>query len=318
MKELLSFVIPCYNSQASIAGVVRDINEAVAKMPAYDYEVILVNDCSPDGTMDVIREICQSNGRVKGINLSRNFGQHSAIMAGLKRVKGSIIVCLDDDGQTPPQQAHLLIEQVAAGHDVAMARYPLKKHSFFRNLGSSLNERMAKSLIGKPKELFLSSYVAMKRYVADEICSYTFPYPYISGLLLRATKDIVNVDIAHRERETGKSGYTLSKLFALWFNGFTNFSIKPLRIAIVIGIIIAVCGFAAGLYSVIKKLVDPAVPMGWASTLAVSAFVGGIVLVVLGLIGEYVGRIFMGLNQQPQYVIREIVGEDEDNGEVQN
>jgi undecaprenyl-phosphate 4-deoxy-4-formamido-L-arabinose transferase len=309
MGKMLSFVIPCYRS----ADIMPDVVGRLARYfdgGEYGFEVILVNDCSPDGTFGAIARLCAADSRIKGVGLSRNFGQHAAILAGLRQVSGDIVVCLDDDGQTPPEQAHKLIEQVEGGHDAAMVRYAEKKHGFFRNLGSRVNDRMARSMVGKPKKLFLSSYVAMKRFVADEICAYTFPYPYISGLLLRATHDIVNVDIDHEARRSGTSGYTFSKLAALWFNGFTNFSIKPLRTAIVLGVVIAIAGFIEGIYSVVTKLMNPETPLGWASMVSVTAFIGGIVLVVLGLTGEYIGRIYMGLNQQPQYVIREKINLD--------
>lgn len=302
MAEKISFVIPCYRSMDILPDVVGRI---ISCMNGEDIEIVLVNDSSPDGTFSAIRKLCEADSRVKGIDLSRNFGQHSAIMAGLRHACGDIVVCLDDDGQTPPEEAYKLIEQIRAGHDAAIASYAEKKHGAFRNFGSWVNNKMACSMIGKPKELYLSSFVAMKRFVANEICGYTFPYPYISGLLLRATKDIVNVDIAHRERVSGASGYTLSKLLSLWFNGFTNFSIKPLRFAIVIGTIIAVGGFGTGIYSVLKKLMDPNTPLGWASMMSAIAFIGGIILLMMGLIGEYIGRIYMGLNQQPQYVVKE-------------
>jgi undecaprenyl-phosphate 4-deoxy-4-formamido-L-arabinose transferase len=181
MGKKLSFIIPCYRSENTIsegaAGIVREYSGR-----DYDFEVILVNDSSPDNTYGVIRQLCDEDKRIKGINLSRNFGQHSAIMAGLNQAHGDIIVLLDDDGQTPPDQAIKLISQVEAGHDAAIASYRRKKHSLARNLGSKVNEKMACWLIGKPKGLYLSSYVAMKRFVAEEILSYKLPYPYLSGI----------------------------------------------------------------------------------------------------------------------------------------
>lgn len=304
MKKLISFVIPCYNSENTLADVVSGIKNAYGASDIFNLEVILVNDFSKDNTFGVITRLAKDDSRIKGISFSKNFGQHAAIMAGLREASGDIIVLMDDDGQTPPEEAHLLIEQVEAGHDVAIAEYKNKKHSIFRNLGSKLNNYMAKIMIGKPKDLFLSSFVAMKRYVADEVCSYKFPFPYITGMLIRTTNDIVNVEVAHKPRMNGESGYTLKKLFTLWFNGFTNFSVKPLRIGIVIGAVFAVLGFAVGIYSIIVKLTVPGAPLGWSSTISVVSFIGGIILLMLGLIGEYIGRIFMGLNEQPQYVIK--------------
>ncbi len=312
MKKKLSFIIPCYNSHNFLEGTVKEIEDIYENNDTYDYEIVLVNDNLPDETFSCIQKMCKANKKIKGVNLSRNFGQHNALMAGFFVGEGDIFITLDDDGQTPPKEAYKLIEQVEKGHDVAIARYPQKKHSLFRNLGSKLNDAMAKSMIGKPKHLFLSSFVAMKKYIAEQICSYTFPYPYISGMILRATGDIVNVDVNHQERQTGNSGYTMSKLLGLWFSGFTNFSIKPLRIATFLGAVIAVLGFVVGIYSVVVKLSNPDAPLGWASTVSITAFIGGITLLLLGLVGEYIGRIYMGLNQQPQFIIREKINLDED------
>ncbi len=305
MVKTISFIIPCYRSAQTLPEVVREIADQYGNDTQYEYEIILINDCSPDATFGAIRTLCAQNVRVRGIDLAKNFGQHSAILAGLREAAGDIIVCLDDDGQTPPAEACKLIQAVEEGHDVAIARYAHKKHSFFRNMGSRLNEHMAKAMIGKPKELFLSSFVAMKRYIAEEVCAYTFPFPYISGMLLRTTNDIVNVDVAHQPRETGQSGYTFGKLLSLWLNGFTNFSIKPLRVAMVLGVVIALLGFVLAIYAVVVKITTPEAPLGWASTMAAITAIGGIILLMLGLVGEYIGRMFMGLNQQPQYVVRE-------------
>ncbi len=313
MKTKISFVIPCYKSEQTIGKVVGEIDEVYGNHEKYEYEVILINDCSPDNTFLAIKDICKANKNVMGIDLAKNFGQHSAILAGLRQVGGDVVVCLDDDGQTPPKEAIKLIEAVLVdGHDVAIARYGEKKHGFLRNLGSKANERMAKAMIGKPKNLFLSSYVAMKKFVAKEVCEYSFPFPYISGMLLRTTNDIVNVDVAHRAREVGVSGYTFRKLLSLWFNGFSNFSSKPLRLAIFIGMLMAIVGFALAVYAVAIKIIQPDVPLGWASTMAALTGIGGIILLVLGLMGEYIGRMFVGLNQQPQYVIREKLNDKEE------
>lgn len=306
LDKKLSFVIPCYNSCESITAVIAGIKALLAeKYSAFSYEIILVNDASPDGTLGVIEQLCIDDSCITGLNLSKNFGQHAALLAGLKEANGDVVVCLDDDGQTPPEEAYKLIDEVLSGHDIAMARYEQKKHGALRNLGSKLNDKMARSLIGKPKDLYLSSFFAMKKYICEQLCQYTFPYPYITGMLIRSTNDIVNVDVAHKAREMGQSGYSMSKLLSLWFRGFTNFSIKPLRIAIVLGCIIAVVGFIVGIYAVVVKLTNPAAVVGWPSMMSAIVFIGGIILIVLGLVGEYIGRIYMGLNQQPQYVVRD-------------
>ena len=308
MCTSVSFVIPCYRSEKTITGVVEEIRQAMEKLTGYDFEVILVNDCSPDDTFGTIRQLCGKYDNIIGVNLAKNFGQHSAIMAGLHYATGDLCVFLDDDGQTPADEVGKLLDAVAQGADVAMASYDHKMHSHFRNWGSRVNECMMHVMLHKPKELFVSSYFAVKRFVADSMLQYSNSYPYLPGLLLRATKNIVNVPVHHREREVGTSGYTLKKLLGLWFNGFTAFSVVPLRIATAAGVVSAFVGFIYGIYTIIRKLVDPNVLLGFSSLMAAILFIGGMLMIMLGLIGEYIGRIYISLNNSPQYVVRESIG----------
>lgn len=309
MKQRVSFVIPCYCSERTIGRVVEEISETMEQMGQYRYEIILVNDASPDQTFEAIRKICADREDVCGVNLAKNFGQHAALMAGFHYAHGDIVVCLDDDGQTPAAEVGKLLAKLEEGADVVYARYAHKKHSLFRNFGSWVNEKMARIMLGKPKELYLSSYFAARRFVVDEMLRYTNPYPYVIGLVLRTTKKITNADVEHREREIGTSGYTVGKLLGLWFNGFTAFSVKPLRAATVIGALAATAGFLYGIYTVIKKLVNPNVVIGFSSLMSAIVFLGGIMMLMLGIIGEYIGRIYISLNNSPQYVIRECVNE---------
>ena len=309
MSKLVSFVIPCYRSAETIGKVVAELDAAMEKMPAYRYEIVLVNDCSPDDTFGTIRRLCEQRADICGVNLARNFGQHAALMAGFRYTRGEVVICLDDDGQTPANEVGKLLSRMEEGYDVVYAKYTHKQHSGFRNFGSKINELMTRVMLGKPKELYLSSYFAARRFVVDEILRYTNPYPYVIGLILRTTKKIANVEVMHRERETGVSGYTLGKLLGLWFNGFTAFSIKPLRIATAMGCMTACAGFLYGIYTVIKKLVIPDVPIGFSALMAALVFIGGMIMLMLGLIGEYIGRIYISLNNSPQYVIRECIHE---------
>ncbi len=304
MKKL-SFVIPCYRSEHTLPHVVAEINEKMRTMDQYEYEIILVNDCSPDNTIETIRQLCREQSNVIGLSFAKNFGQHSALMAGLRHSHGDYVVCLDDDGQTPADEVDRLLDKLEEGYDAVYAKYEHKHHSAFRNLGSRINERMTRMMLGKPADLYVSSYFAVRRFVADDMIRYENSYPYVIGLVLRATNHITNVVVNHRDREEGTSGYTLKKLMGLWFNGFTAFSVKPLRIATGIGGISAIAGFLYGIYTIIKRLVNPDVPMGFSSTRAASVFFGGMVMIMLGLIGEYIGRIYISLNNSPQYVIRE-------------
>ncbi len=304
--KMLSFVIPCYRSENTLEAVVDEIEQTMTGLCEYSHEIILVNDGSPDDTWGTIQKVVKKRpDTVTGINLAKNFGQHAALMAGLNATKGDIVICLDDDGQTPASEAGKLIGAVESGADVAYARYSHKKHSLFRNFGTAMNEWMASVMIGKPKDLYVSSYFAARRFVVDEMVKYEGSYPYVIGLVLRTTKNIVNVDVNHRKREVGESGYTLSKLFALWINGFTAFSIKPLRIATLSGFVFAFLGFLYGIYTVIKKFVYPVAPMGFAALMSAVMFIGGMLMLMLGMIGEYIGRLYISQNKNPQYVIRE-------------
>ena len=215
MKEKVSFVIPCYNSSLTLEKVVAEIRDTMEKLNKYTWEIILVNDCSPDNTFQVIEKLCTRYTNICGVNLAKNFGQHGALMAGFHQVKGDILVCLDDDGQTPADEVGRLLDKIEAGEDVVYASYAHKRHSLFRNFGSFVNEKMAQFLLGKPKELYVSSYFAARRFIVDEMLKYENAYPYVIGLVLRTTKKISNVPVNHRQREIGESGYTLSKLLAL-------------------------------------------------------------------------------------------------------
>lgn len=306
----ISFVIPCYRSENTLETVVNEIKEKMVSLRRYEFEIILVNDCSPDHTFDVIQKLCAEDHNIIGLDHTRNFGQHAALMAGFHFTTGDIIVCLDDDGQTPANEVDKLLDKIEEGYDVVYAAYGNKKHSSFRNIGSSINRKMTEVMLGKPKELYISSYFAVKRFIVDEMMKYQNAYPYVIGLVLRTTKNICNVQVNHRDRIEGTSGYSLKKLVALWMNGFTSFSVVPLRIATYGGVFVAIMGFLYAAYTVIAKIADPNRVIGWSSTIAVLLILGGLILIVLGMIGEYIGRIYISLNNSPQYVIRTVINDE--------
>lgn len=308
---LVSFVIPCYRSEITLPKVVDEINSTMDSLGKFEYEIILVNDCSPDNTWGTIKELSQNNRRITGINFAKNFGQHSGLMAGLREAKGDYVVCLDDDGQTPACEVGKLLDKLDEGFDAVYASYEHKKHSAFRNFGTFMNEKMAEVMLGKPRSLFVSSYFAVKRFVVDEMIKYENAYPYVIGLVLRTTKNITNVPVNHRQREVGTSGYTFSKLLNLWINGFTAFSVKPLRIATGIGACCAGLGFIYGIYTIIKKFVVPDVPLGYSALMTAILFIGGMLMLMLGMVGEYVGRMYISMNNSPQYVIKEKIKNEE-------
>ena len=305
----VSFVIPCYRSARTIEAVAAEIARTMETMPEHSWELILVNDCSPDDTFSVIRALAEQDGHVTAIDLAKNFGQHAALMCGMRHSTGDAVVCLDDDGQTPADEVGKLLEKIEAGYDVVYASYEEKQESGFRRFGSEVNRRMTEIMLSKPKELELTSYFAARRYIVDEMLRYEHCYPYVMGLVLRSTKRICNVPVRHRPRESGASGYTLSKLLGLWMNGFTSFSVKPLRIATYAGAVTALLGFVYALVAVIRYFTVHLAPQGWTTTTVLLLIVGGLNLLMLGLVGEYVGRVFMCVNATPQYVEREVIQE---------
>lgn len=312
--EKISFVIPCYNATNTIEMVVEEIEEVMkTKLAQYRYEVILVNDGSPDGTtFDAIKKVLGTHPYIKGLNLSRNFGQPSAVMAALNKVTGDYVVCGDDDGQTPYSELPNLMDKINEGYDAVEAKYTVReKRSAFRKLGTILNESMATWLIAKPKGLELTTYWVIKRFIADDMIMYQNPYPYLGGLIMRTTQNVCNVEVTHRERLSGVSGYSLKKMINLWLNGFTSFSIKPLRLMTSTGVVLAIGSFAYGLYTILKKLIEPGMVVGYSSMMCVMLFMFGVVLFFMGLLGEYVGRIYISLNNAPQFIVKEYLESEE-------
>lgn len=303
--EKVSFVIPCYGSEHTIENVTEQIKAVMSTKKEYDYEIILVNDCSPDNVWNVITRLCHEDGHIRAVRLAKNFGQHSALMAGYTFVTGDYVATLDDDGQTPAEEVFKLIDKVKEGYDVAYGYYAERKDNIFRKFGTLMNNKMLETMIEKPKDIHLTSYFVAKRYIMEEITKYQNPYPYIWGLVLRTTRNIANVEINHKERKEGKSGYTFAKLINLWMNGFTAFSVKPLRMATGVGVFTSVIGVAFIIFTIVKKLLNPDLVPGYSSLMAVLLFIGGMLMVMLGLIGEYVGRIYICINASPQFVIGE-------------
>ncbi len=315
MINKLSFVIPCYGSEKTIISVVEEIETTLKQRPNYDYEIILVNDCSPDNVWEVISNRALLDDKVIGICLSKNFGQHSALMAGYNNVSGDVVVSLDDDGQTPASDVFKMIDELENGnYDIVYATYPESHKNIFRRLGSSFTRKVTDYLfdISNNKKQ-ASSYFVAKRFIIDEIIRYKNAFPFLSGLVLRTTRNYGFVTIEHRNRLTGKSGYSFRKLFNLWFNGFTSFSIKPLKFGAQFGFVFAFAGFIFAFTTIIRKMfINPDIQAGWSSTISVIMITGGIIMMMLGLIGEYIGRIYICINNSPQYVIKDIVKKRKD------
>jgi undecaprenyl-phosphate 4-deoxy-4-formamido-L-arabinose transferase len=301
----LSIVIPLYRSEESIASVVRDI-EAL-EVPG-GLEIILVNDGSPDKT----REVCQELLKTARVPLcyvehARNFGEHNAVLTGWRHARGAYIVNLDDDGQNPPAEClKLWREAVDRQLDVVYGHYAVKQHSAWRNLGSWFTNRVTDMALDKPAGFYLSSFRCVSAFAAREAARHAGPFPYIDGLLLQATQRFGSIEVSHKERAAGQSGYTLRRLVRLWMSAWINFSVLPLRVATLLGLAMAALGLAALLGVTIMWLKDIGPFFGWGSLMAALLVFSGTQLVMLGLIGEYIGRMFITLNQRPQSVVRSV------------
>ena len=307
----ISVVIPCYYSEKTIRKVVEQTREMLVSR-GLDYEFVLVNDGSTDGTFAEIRDMAATDPCVKGVNFAKNFGQHNAIIAGLRHVTGDYVMLMDDDMQTHPSQCSKLIDVALEDeYDVVFAQYPDHREAWWRRLGSDFTVWSMRALTGRPKDIEASNFLVMKRFISDELIRYDGPYVYIQGLLFQATRSMVNVLVVHYDREVGSSGYNLKSLFRLW-STVLNFSMVPLRFASVSGAILGLIGFLGAVFVVVQRIFNPGMQIGWSSTMAALLLCSGMIVMFLGLIGEYLGRLFITVNKAPQYVVRDVVGEEEE------
>ncbi|MBR2683717.1 MAG: glycosyltransferase family 2 protein [Atopobiaceae bacterium] len=307
-----SFVIPCYRSELSIRKVVEEIDRVMATRNVTDYEIVMVNDYSPDGTWPVLKQLAFEDSRRICVNLAKNVGQHGALMAGFRHCNGQYVVTSDDDLQTPLDGVWAMKDKLDEGYDVVTARYTSREgFSLGRRLGTLFNRATNRWLAESKEagEIRISAFLLMRKFVVDELARYTGPFPYVSGLVKRVTLNIASVELPQRGRAYGQSGYSLTKLMKLWANAATAFSLKPLRVADVLGMVFAIVGFLLAVIIIIRKLIHPEIAAGWSSTMSVVIFIGGIMMIMLGVIGEYIGRIYLSINGSPQYVVRETLND---------
>ena len=305
---LISIVIPCYYSEKSIRKVVELVIAEFDKNEGYECEFVVVNDGSRDGTFEEIRKLGADYSNVCGVNLMRNFGQHNALMASLHYTNGDYILGMDDDLQTHPSQIFKLIHKIEEGFDLVYGTYPTRKNSSLKNLTSKLNEVSSRIMLNRPKEITSSNFWIITRAVKEEVIKYDSFNPYIDGIFYRVTHNIGNVEVEHFKREFGTSNYTLKKLLNLWL-AYWNFSVIPLRLSFFLGMLSAAAGVFIAIAVVINKLLHPDVAVGWSSTLCIMVVFFGIVLMVLGIVGEYLGKMILILNKTPQYIVRETINE---------
>lgn len=311
---LISVCIPCYRSAKTLPVVVSSIKEEFSKRPE-DYQLVLVNDCSPDNTFQVISELCKEDDKIIGVNLTRNYGQASAKIAALQYAKGDVVVFMDDDGQHPAEGIFKLVDKLGEGYDVVYAHFANKKHSGFKKVTSKMHNWLAEKMGNKPKGIHRSSFTAWSRPVADAIRDYKSPFVSIGSFMMHVTTNYGNVEVEHRKRIAGSSGYTLKKLLKLWLNIFISFSMVPLRIASYLGFTFSALGALGGIYLVIRKIVHPSIAAGYTSNVVIILLIGGIILVMLGIMGEYLGRIYMTVSGMPQFCIRQVINEENEGKE---
>lgn len=302
-----SFVIPCYRSENTLPKVVAEIKSEMSRRKGDTYEIVMVNDCSPDNVWSVIKKLVSEEDNRIGINLARNFGQHSALLAGYARCSGDFVVSLDDDGQTPLDSLGELIAKIEEGYDVVYAYYRVIKQTAFRKFGTWMAKRMAEIMLHEPKDVKGSSFFIARKYIIDEIVKYKNAFPYMGGLILRTTRNIASVPTNHRKRLEGVSGYSPFKLLSLWINGFTAFSVKPLEFSAFLGFILALAGFIYAVVTIVRRVSGITQVEGWSTIISLLLIIGGMILIMLGLIGEYIGRIYISINNSPQYVIKNVI-----------
>jgi polyisoprenyl-phosphate glycosyltransferase len=312
----LSVVIPVYNSESTIGPLVHTLFQ---ELSAVSLEVVLVNDCSKDHSERVCESLAKQYKKVKFVSLRKNSGEHNAVLCGLSYCTGTYAVIMDDDFQNPPSEVMRLLHAAVDGHfDVVYSQYQEKYHSFFRNIGSRFHNYLTEFLLNKPKKLYLSSFKILHRDLIDEVVKYKGPYPYIDALVLRTTNNIGSVMVKHDERKEGRSNYTISKLLSLYFNVFINYSVKPLRIISVIGVIVCVVSVMLSLYVIYERVILNALTPGYAFLALTSMFTMGMMFVVMGVMGEYISKMMMSLNQQPQVVIKKTMNVENDTEPILN
>jgi len=300
----LSLVVPVYNGSRTIGPLVERIAMVFASTT---FEIVLVNDGSEDDSEMACTKLTEKFPQnVTFVHLSRNFGEHSAVLAGLSHARGRYVAVLDDDGQNPPEEVARMLEALKSNNfDVVYGHYIEKKHSWFRNAGSRFNDRIATIMLHKPKDLYLSSFKIMNRFLVDEIIKYRGPYPYTDGLIYRATRKIGQLPVEHRASVSGPSRYTFRKLVRLWLNMFLNFSIKPLRLSVYVGLFASCLSIVALIAILIDKFwITPNLTVGIPTVLGSIVFFAGIQLMILGLVGEYLGRLYLDQTGTPQYIVR--------------
>jgi len=310
LRPELSVVIPVYRSEDCLEALIEAIVETLSPTNR-DYEVVLVNDCSPDSSWAVIEAICRRNPQVIGVDLRRNFGQDNAIITGLRLARGKYVAIMDDDLQHHPRDLPALLQKIEQGDDAVYADFGVKQQRMWKNLGSWFNGKFAEWVIQKPKDVYLSPYKIIRKEVVELICRYEGPDPYIDGLLFQITSRITQIPVEHHQRYAGRSTYTLWKSLRVWARLAFSFSARPMRLVSWFGFAFATLGILLAAVVVLYRLLRPEDfspnAVGWASLMVALLVLSGIQMLFFGILGEYTGRTFVRVNNKPQAAIREVV-----------
>lgn len=304
LRPTLSVVVPVYRGANSVGQLVDALS--ALKIDG-GLEIVLVNDGSPDNSLDVCKAlVAKATVPITLVNLSRNFGEHNAVMAGFRHARGQWTITMDDDLQNPPEEVIKLLDHARTnGYDAVYTYYDDKKHAAWRNWGSQFTNWVADILLEKPKNLYLSSFRCLSAFVVEQVVTYEGPFPYVDGLVMQVTQNVGRIRVTHLPRAEGRSNYTLRRLIRLWMNMFLNFSVMPLRLSTLAGMALSALGFIGAIVVIIESLMTQT-PPGWGSLMATVLLVSGVQLVIVGLVGEYLGRLFLTINRKPQNIVREV------------
>ncbi len=299
----LSVVIPVYKSEEGLPQLLQRLSETLPKH-FNEFEAILVVDGSPDRSFEVLRKLAPSYPFLRAYELRKNVGQDNAIMAGLARARGELVAIMDDDLQHDPDDLPAMAAKVREGWDACFADFRVRRHAWWKNLGSRFNGWVASLLLGKPAELYLSPFKVLSHGLVGEIITYRGPYPYVDGLIVLNSSRLTQVTVEHHKRALGQGNYSMRRSLRVWLKLATGFSIHPLRAISFLGFLSSILSMIGGVWIILRHITVGYHVEGWASLMATGTFLGGIQLVCLGMIGEYVGRAYLLAAGHPIYGIR--------------
>jgi glycosyltransferase involved in cell wall biosynthesis len=302
----LSLVIPLYNTEKVIPLLINRLEKLVIDEP---WEVIFVEDGSPDDTYHEIKKYLQTADlNAKLIRHTRNFGEHQAVVTGYRHSNGAYVVNIDDDLQNPPEEAIRLWKKAREDSlDAVYANFVQdKKHAYWRNIGSRFANKTAQYILGLPQPIYLASFRCLSRSLAQQISTCPSPYTYIDGLVFQYTNNVGTLNVRHESRKTGVSNYNLKRLISLWMVIVTGFSVAPLRLASIVGAAVLTLGIIGIGLILVEMLVYGTIVPGWISIMISLFFFGGLQCFLLGIVGEYVGRIFLTISGKPQSAVKTI------------